>query len=250
MSFKIPCGGFRLDEKLFSLDKNDVLSIPKPLTYDYMPEGYPKKDGWSVEWDGNIDGKISAIGIDAYKFSDMVLTYEEFLSAMLVVYVGEEQYSKMVSELRPSQNQIADNVSMFRAESISVVVVSEDNAGANGIIFPTKGLYTNGGAKPFKLIKQTITPMSTDFIPNNLNVVFTESSTDNSISCNVTYNQLRGWIGSGAPIFATHKSSEGTSIENIIKYTIATNVLTFYYGESATDGFKYKSDGTIEALSR
>ena len=44
MSFKIPCGGFKLDEKLFSLDKNDVLSIPKPLTYDYMPEGYPKKE--------------------------------------------------------------------------------------------------------------------------------------------------------------------------------------------------------------
>ena len=44
MSFKIPCGGFKLDEKAFSLDENDVLSIPKPLTYDYMPEGYPKKD--------------------------------------------------------------------------------------------------------------------------------------------------------------------------------------------------------------
>lgn len=43
MSFKIPCGGFRLDEKSFSLDENGVLSIPKPLTYDYMPEGYPKK---------------------------------------------------------------------------------------------------------------------------------------------------------------------------------------------------------------
>lgn len=43
MSFKIPCGGFKLDDKLFSLDKNDVLSIPKPLTYDYMPEGYPSK---------------------------------------------------------------------------------------------------------------------------------------------------------------------------------------------------------------
>ena len=43
MSFKIPCGGFKLDEKSFSLDKNDVLSIPKPLTYDYMPEGYPSK---------------------------------------------------------------------------------------------------------------------------------------------------------------------------------------------------------------
>lgn len=43
MSFKIPCGGFKLDEKSFSLDENGVLSIPKPLTYDYMPEGYPKK---------------------------------------------------------------------------------------------------------------------------------------------------------------------------------------------------------------
>ena len=43
MSFKVPCGGFKLDEESFSLDKNDVLSIPKPLTYDYMPEGYPKK---------------------------------------------------------------------------------------------------------------------------------------------------------------------------------------------------------------
>ena len=43
MSFKIPCGGFKLDEKSFSLDENDVLSIPKPLTYDYMPEGYPSK---------------------------------------------------------------------------------------------------------------------------------------------------------------------------------------------------------------
>ena len=50
MSFKIPCGGFKLDERSFSLDENGVLSvsgggasIPKPLTYDYMPEGYPKK---------------------------------------------------------------------------------------------------------------------------------------------------------------------------------------------------------------
>lgn len=43
MSFKIPCGGFELEEESFSLDENDVLSIQKPLTYDYMPEGYPSK---------------------------------------------------------------------------------------------------------------------------------------------------------------------------------------------------------------
>ena len=48
MSFKIPCGGFKLDEKSFSLDENGVLSIPKPLTYDYMPEGYPSKSVGTV----------------------------------------------------------------------------------------------------------------------------------------------------------------------------------------------------------
>ena len=54
MSFKIPCGGFKLDEKSFSLDDNGVLSVsgggsvPKPLTYDYMPEGYPSKSVGTV----------------------------------------------------------------------------------------------------------------------------------------------------------------------------------------------------------
>ena len=32
-------------------------SVPKPLTYDYMPEGYPSKSvSFNVEWDGNTEG--------------------------------------------------------------------------------------------------------------------------------------------------------------------------------------------------
>ena len=179
MSFKIPCGGFKLDEKSFSLDKNDVLSIPKPLSYDYMPEGYPKKDGWSVEWDGNIEGKTSVIGAPLYKFSDMVLSYEEFLSAKYVVYVGGEQFSGMVSEADPEQYQETNGTSEFVFDSISFLVASEDNAELGGIIFPTKGLYTNNTTKPFKLIKETITPMSTDFMPV-VDRVIISSSTPNS----------------------------------------------------------------------
>ena len=188
MSFKIPCGGFRLDEESFSLDNNDVLSIPKPLTYDYMPEGYPKKDGWSVEWDGNIDGKISAIGIDAYKFSDMVLTYEEFLSAQYVVYVGGEQFSGMVSEAEPEQTQLADAVSSFRClhNGVQVVVVSKDNAGSDGVILPTKGLYVTERVKPFKLIKETITPMSTDFLPVVDEVIISSSTPDSTKKFRIT----------------------------------------------------------------
>ena len=180
MSFKIPCGGFKLDEKLFSLDKNDVLSIPKPLTYDYMPEGYPKKDGWSVEWDGNTEGKTSAVAAPLYKFSDRMLTYEEFLSAKLVNPSDSSQFI-MVSAMRPKQEKFSDAISVFLAGDFQIYVISEDNAEVveEGIIFPTKGLYTNQDAKLFILITETITPMSTDFIPV-VDGVIISSSTANS----------------------------------------------------------------------
>ena len=196
MSFKIPCGGFKLDEKSFSLDENGVLSIPKPLTYDYMPEGYPKKekDGWSVEWDENIDGKINAIGEPLYKFSDRVLTYEEFLSAKYVLYYdGEEQESGMVSETDPDQTQLTDAVSrfIFLYGEVQVLVVSEDNAEASGIIFPTKGLYTNKAFQPFKLIGETITPMDANFIPNTIqrvgdDVIISSSTADSTKKFKIT----------------------------------------------------------------
>ena len=82
MSFKIPCGGFKLDEKLFSLDKNDVLSIPKPLTYDYMPEGYPSKSEEvvttevDITWDGNTTGLVASSMNHWYRVSDAVYTLE------------------------------------------------------------------------------------------------------------------------------------------------------------------------------
>ena len=226
-------------------------SIPKPLTYDYMPEGYPKKDGWSIEWDGNTEGKIAAVGALFYKISDMVLTYEEFLSAQYVVYVGGEQHSGMVSEADPKQYQDTDAISEFVFDSISVLVVSEDNAETDGIIFPTKGLYTRGDTEPFKLIKENITPMSADFLPKNLNVVFKKESGSTSVNCNVTYNELRDWVERDVPVFAVFidAASPNYSIYNIIGIALlTTDMLGFAYciGSGASKSFAYKSDGPIE----
>ena len=227
-------------------------SIPKPLTYDYMPEGYPKKDGWSVEWDGNIEGKTSAVGAPLYKFSDRVLSYEEFLSAQYVVYVGEEQHSGMVSDKDPKQTQLTDAVSRFMClgGGVQVVVVSEDNAEAQGANFPTKGLYVAKAANPFKLIKETITPMSTDFIPKNFNVVFSASSGVTPDSCNVTYDELRGWIENGVPVFAVYKIIDDhgsvTVLMNIMQFVLNIDSLMVYYqNRGSTDFFKYEPDGTF-----
>ena len=192
MSFKIPCGGFKLDEKVFSLDENGVLSIPKPLTYDYMPEGYPKKDGWSIEWDGNIDGKTSAVGAPLYKFSDRMLSYEEFLSAKLVNPSDSSQFI-MVSTMRPKQEKFSDAISVFSAGDLKIYVISEDNAEVReeGIIFPTKGLYASGDTAPFKLITETITPMDANFIPNTIqrvgdDVIISSSTPDSTKKFKIT----------------------------------------------------------------
>ena len=96
--------------------------------------------------------------------------------------------------------------------------------------------------------QETITPMSTDFIPKNFNVVFSSgNSTTSPISCNVTYDELRGWIENGIPVFAIYKieGDDGSvsSVKNIINFEIDTDSLRVYYGSGAN--FKYNSDGTI-----
>ena len=41
---KVPCGGFDLDESVFNVDKNSKkVKLNSPISYDYMPEGYPSK---------------------------------------------------------------------------------------------------------------------------------------------------------------------------------------------------------------
>ena len=234
-----------------------------PIDAKFMPEGYPKKDGWSVEWDGNIDGKTSAVGAPLYKFSDRVLSYEEFLSAKLVNPSDSSQFI-MVSAMRPKQEKVSDAISVFSAGDLQIYVISEDNAevGGEGIIFPTKGLYTNEGALPFKLIKETITPMSTDFIPKNLNVVFTGikqiGNQQVPTSCNVTYDELRRFADNDMPIFAIYKydSYDGVPMCKIITdYRLKSapvegnTDMVFYYQESGNGkAFVYNSDGTISEL--
>ena len=58
---KISCGGFMLGEGLVLSEDGKTLSVsgggggsvPKPLTFDYMPEGYPtKSDGNRYSYGG------------------------------------------------------------------------------------------------------------------------------------------------------------------------------------------------------
>ena len=60
--------------------------IPKPLTYDHMPEGYPSKGIFNIEWDGNTEG-LAAVGSN-YKVSDLVVDPSVFVSGATLTYAG------------------------------------------------------------------------------------------------------------------------------------------------------------------
>ena len=168
MSFKIPCGGFKLDEKSFSLDKNDVLSIPKPLTYDYMPEGYPKKDGWSIEWDGNTEGLTyvpEGEGQGFYKISDFLPTDDELIGAILELSNGRSgkiSSDKINSSLFPGITVVAD----------FICIVRQDNSSIDGITFSEKGAYSawRGGMYVKKLSNRTVVPIDNEFLPEPISI--------------------------------------------------------------------------------
>ena len=252
MSFKIPCGGFKLDEKLFSLDKNDVLSIPKPLTYDYMPEGYPKKGVEYVTLMEEQEVEFSEDGSLMSAFSPVALDIK--LGDKLTVAWDGVNYDVVVKERAtsgPGGNRVEK---MFGNLAIINRGESEDYPFAYfGVSAPIDEFYwiTEDAATSHTIKvmrqKETITPMSADFIPKNFNVVFSASSGVTPDSCNVTYDELRGWIENGVPVFATYKYKQDdgsvSSVKNIVNFEINTDSLSVYYGSSAN--FKYNSDGTF-----
>ena len=154
--------------------------VPKPLTYDYMPEGYPKKSGFDIEWDGNTDGLTSAIynsNISFYKVSDIVPTNDELSGGTFTVSdVGEVIHITSDMITTPSED--------LRMVSEYIVIVQKENATVGNALFPQTGTYfykgTNTGTYIARLSKQTVTPMSEEFLPSEVNELIMNSSTTGS----------------------------------------------------------------------
>ena len=151
-------------------------SIPKPLTYDYMPEGYPKKDGWSVEWDGNIEGltyvpystaEFNAVGAKEgfYKISDFLPTDNELIGAILELSNGQGgkiSSHEINTSLYPGITVVAD----------SIYIVWQDNSSIGDITFSEKGAYSayQDGIYVKKLSNETVVPFDNEFLPEPISI--------------------------------------------------------------------------------
>ena len=252
MSFKIPCGGFKLDEKLFSLDKNDVLSIPKPLTYDYMPEGYPSKSVGTVTL--MEEQEVAFSDSNGLMAANSPVALDIKLGDKLTVVWDGVSYDVVVKKAMAGSNEILAFGNLGLTGSGETTdhpficgYAGQDQVKTRWITADTATSHTIGVMRQ----QETITPMSTDFIPKNFNVVFSGGSTSSiPTSCNVTYDELRGWIENGTPVFAIYKIEDNNgsvvNVINIMQFLPNTDSLSVYYQtRGSTDYFKYNSDGTI-----
>ena len=240
MSFKIPCGGFKLDEKSFSLDENGVLSIPKPLTYDYMPEGYPKKEEYvtlmeeqEVAFSDMGRGNFAAISPVALEINKG--------DKLTVVWDGVS-YDAVVK--KPPK----DHGNLYMFGNLALINMGEATDYPFAYMGGDWATTDTATSHTIKVMRRqvTITPMSTDFIPKNLNVVFIAETGSIPTSYNVTYNELRGWVENNIPVLSIYRRIDSDYVKSIttIKLQPASLVLT----TADKNGFTYNSDGTFSEV--
>ena len=177
MSFKIPCGGFKLDEKSFSLDENGVLSIPKPLTYDYMPEGYPSKSVGTVTLMEEQEVTFSKSGSN---MRAQTPTLDIKLGDKLTIIWDGVSYNATVKRVNGGHSEVL----AFGNLGLVNLGDAEDYPFVCGMLGSSMVWTTSDTATSHtisvKIVKEVITPMAEEFLPEDVIVNIVGEKSDAS----------------------------------------------------------------------
>ena len=154
-------------------------SVPKPLTYDYMPEGYPSKSvSFNVEWDGNTEGLTSLYNF--YKVSDLVVDPSVFASGATLTYAdGRTEFMSIDAALPKRRITIEPGKITFGEGQVMIFTETPEapyEAFEIGVYFESDENYdvrkvTSG---------EIITPMAEEFLPTGIKELIMSSSTTDS----------------------------------------------------------------------
>ena len=192
MSFKIPCGGFKLDEKSFSLDENGVLSVSgggggsvqpdwnqnDSTAADYVknrPGGYTvvTKKGVDIKWDGVIGDRECVdmgSGILLVKVSDEVLISEQLSGAEIIRTTTNGAQTITQSSTINGDTLVDNDGTLMQQGSFEFVVVGEQAAATSGYSAGTYVMHmVDGGATAYvsSIYKQDetgIVPIPAEYI--------------------------------------------------------------------------------------
>ena len=184
---KVPCGGFDLDESVFNVDKNSKrVKLNSPISYDYMPEGYPSKSVGTITLMEEQEVTFADKGGHMMANSSVVLNIE--LGEKLTVVWDGVSYDVIVKTLGggPSGALAFGNISLIGLEDTEdyPFVCTIYSSVAKWTAADTATTHT------IKVMRQqvTITPMSADFMPVVDGVIISSSTADSTKKFKITVN--------------------------------------------------------------
>lgn len=144
-------------------------SVPKPLTYDYMPEGYPSK---SVETTTLMEEQELAFDEDGFSPLPSAIELAEG-TTYTVTWDGYEYDCVGV-----------DIDSSVVLGNLSIMGLGDDTGEPFLIVPPEGSMFTSETTAShtisIKIVQETVTKMAEEFLPSDVNELIMNSSTPDS----------------------------------------------------------------------
>ena len=182
---KISCGGFMLGEGLVLSEDGKTLSVsgggggsvPKPLTFDYMPEGYPKKSVETVTLMAEQEvaftlsegGPSMALITNAFEIAEgqtYTVSWDGTEYKCVCGARGATLYLGNPAFIGSSDNTGEPFIYAYDKNTSSGAFEALDTAASHTI--------------SVKTTVETVTPMAEEFLPSEVNELIMNSSTPNS----------------------------------------------------------------------
>lgn len=196
-------------------------ALPKPIPYEYMPDGYPRQEEEIVEitFDGTIEGYETVdvsdmFGTEAYfvKVSDTIPKAEDLVGGSLEL----SQPNNYMPSGTISADMLIDVGGGNYAVGVELtLVVTNPESAAMGITFPSAGVwfaYSPGGSyyKSLRYSAKTVTPIAEKFLP--FYVANISEDENGALSCNMTGTEIYEALCNRIPVMGFY--SDGLSCRN------------------------------------
>ena len=214
-------------------------SIPKPLTYDYMPEGYPSK----------AMGTLTLLEEQELAFTSTMGKYSATITNALDIVVGQ---TYMVNWDGTEYECVCYAFNEMLVLGNASIMAPGDDTGEPFVYGDKMFATLDTSASHTISVKTTgeiFTPMAEEFIPAT--ALITYDSSTGTFSSNLTNNELRKRLLSGKQI--VYHPVSGNEYFYLTKWEKESSGIIYLYfaGDGSSEGtaVTLRTDGTIGGIS-
>ena len=242
-------------------EKIDENFLPKSVFTDADWDFVSNKPFFNNPLNTQITGEASKSNIYAGNdFIDLGVTAPSFNEGLYYKVEGEVSFlNNTANQMHTLQINKYCEADSFNSIPLGTIYDSAANCNFNIRFYGNNSFYqgqlctSSSGSNNSSTITANFTIMgevkklSEDFMPpmKNLNVAFIAKNGSIPTSCNVTYDELRGWVENNIPVLAVLNIGNNHEVYILGHILIGEGYIRFGENSSGSDLFKYNSDGTF-----